>query len=344
MMFASPNRYGSRPGPWSTAVFVSLLVLLAVAPLTAQAKEPGRVAAQVDGQPLYAEEMNSADLYAARKQVYALEMAALRHQALEVLRAKRPGQFPAPRVRVSDKEVETFYQKANLRQRGSLADFKDSIREYITAQKTAQAEQEQFNQAVAQGLIQPRLAPPPPFLFRIKQVKGAASRGPQNARVVLVEFSDFQCPFCLRVQPTLTALLNNNPKTVRLEYRHMPLDNLHDEARRAAQATECAGEQGVFWAYHDQLYQSPRDLNDQKLMALAEKSGVKDRKAFSTCLNSGRYAKRVAEDEKAAASLGITGTPGFLVAREKGEWLEGVVLSGAMPLENFQEAVDDMAR
>ena len=128
-------------------------------------------------------------------------------------------------------------------------------------------------------------------------------------------------------------------------YRHLPLGQLHAFAQAAAEASECAGEQGRFWPYHDLVFENATSLNPKKLQQLAPQAGVRDRQRFRKCVASGRFRTRVAEDAKAATALGITGTPAFFIGRPVGKgMLEGDMLSGAQPLENFEVRVEQMLR
>jgi protein-disulfide isomerase len=150
--------------------------------------------------------------------------------------------------------------------------------------------------------------------------------------VTVIEFSDFHCPFCRAVQPTLNALLEKYPRQVRLEYRHLPLDNLHPQARRAAEASWCADRQGRFWAFHDRLYASGSDASAATLARLAKEAQL-DVAAFEQCLASGDAKAPVQRDVEEAQRHGIGGTPGFLV--------NGRLLSGNMPLDAFVEVIEE---
>jgi protein-disulfide isomerase len=161
---------------------------------------------------------------------------------------------------------------------------------------------------------------------------GTPARGAADAKVTIVEFSDFHCPFCKRVQPTLDQLLTKYPSQVRLVYKHMPLDNLHPQARRAAEASWCSQQQGKFWQYHDLLYEGGPDGSDATLSALAERAGI-DVTAFQQCLSAGKAAEAVQQHVAEGAKLGVSGTPGFFV--------NGRFLSGAVPLEAFVQVIEE---
>jgi protein-disulfide isomerase len=164
-------------------------------------------------------------------------------------------------------------------------------------------------------------------------LEGAPIRGAQEAPVTIVEFSDFHCPFCRSVQPTLTELLKRYEGKVRLVYKHLPLDSLHPQARRASQASWCAGTQGKFWEFHDAVYASgTSDAGDPAMAAVASQIGL-DAGAFATCLAGPQSAQVVDRDVQQGSALGLTGTPGFFI--------NGRELTGAQPLEAFVKVIDE---
>lgn len=164
--------------------------------------------------------------------------------------------------------------------------------------------------------------------------EGAASRGPENAPVTIVEFSEFQCPFCRRVVPTLREVEERYPGRVRLVFRHFPLAR-HREAPKAAEAAECARDQGRFWEMHDHLFANAERLKPADLKAHARAVGI-DGAAFDACLDSGRHAERWKRDLAEAESYGASGTPMFFV--------NGRLISGAQPFAVFAQVIDEELR
>lgn len=158
------------------------------------------------------------------------------------------------------------------------------------------------------------------------------SFGPDNAPITIVEFSDYQCPFCERWhQETFKALLDAYPDQIRFVYRDFPLYNLHPEAEPAAIAANCANEQGNFWDYHELLFSGAQDLGKNAYLAYADELGL-DTTAFAECINSQRYLDEVTSDYEYALSLGINSTPTFYV--------NGILLVGAQPLDIFKQLID----
>lgn len=160
------------------------------------------------------------------------------------------------------------------------------------------------------------------------------SRGPADAPVTIIEYTDFQCPYCSRVQPTLDAVKERYGDSVRFVFKNLPLA-MHDQAVFAAEAGLCAGEQDAFWPLHDWMFANARGINRESVLQQAGELGL-DVEALTACLDEGRYAEAVAEDTKEANSFGITGTPGFTV--------NGRILTGAQPLESFVTVIDDELR
>lgn len=165
-------------------------------------------------------------------------------------------------------------------------------------------------------------------------------RGAANARVTVIEYSDFECPFCKRFHPTMQQLVAEYPNDVRWVYRHFPLEQLHSQAPKEAEATECAGEQGKFWELADIVYEvtpSNDGLDLATLPDLARRAGVPDVPRFESCLESGVFADQVAEDLKDAETAGGMGTPYSVIIGPNGE---KEALSGAQPYASVKAAVE----
>ena len=174
-------------------------------------------------------------------------------------------------------------------------------------------------------------------------VADAPMLGRADAPVTLVEFSDYQCPFCQRFfATTLSALKKHYVDTgkVRYVFRDFPLDQMHPQARKAAEAAHCAGEQGKYWEMHEVLFQNQRTLAPPQLTVHARTVGV-DGSKFDECLSSGRHAARVERGLADGAAVGVQGTPTFVVGKTKpGDFVEGTPIRGAQPLEMFRRIID----
>lgn len=161
---------------------------------------------------------------------------------------------------------------------------------------------------------------------------GYPSRGPANAPVTLVEFADFQCPFCGGLYPTLKQVEKNYADRVRFVYRQFPLVNMHPHAQKAAEASLCAHDQGKFWEYHDSLFSRQHELEiaDLKQRAVTLKM---DTTAFNQCLESGRKATTIRQDQGDARKNGVTSTPTMFI--------NGRLLSGNRPYADIRAVIED---
>lgn len=159
---------------------------------------------------------------------------------------------------------------------------------------------------------------------------GQHLRGNKNAQVKLVEYSDFECPFCKRHHPTLKQILAEYGDTVSLEYKHFPL-NFHPNAQKAAEASECAAEQGKFWEFHDAVFEDQLALGIPQYKEWVAKAGLNTRQ-FNNCLDSGKYAAKVQSEYQEGQTKGVQGTPATFI--------NGQLVSGAQPYEAIKQAID----
>jgi protein-disulfide isomerase len=167
--------------------------------------------------------------------------------------------------------------------------------------------------------------------------------GRPDAPVTIVEFSDYQCPFCQRffaaTLPTLKTEYIDAGK-VRYVFRDYPIDKLHPLARKAAEAAHCAGDQGKYWEMHDMLFQNQNALAVAQLTDHARTLGLNVR-TFDECLSSGMHAARVARGVTDAATAGVQGTPGFVIGKTTaGDVIVGTPVRGARPVETFRQIID----
>ena len=207
--------------------------------------------------------------------------------------------------------------------------------------ETVKSQLGQLLRLVSQRPVQGRIAPSGPVRT---SVADAPTLGRADAPVTIVEFSDYQCPFCQRFfATTLPALKKDYIETgkVRYVFRDFPLE-IHPQARKAAEAAHCAGEQGKYWEMHDVLFQNQRALAPPQLADHARVVGL-DGATFDACLSSGRHAARVDRGLADGAAAGVQGTPGFVVGKTtSGDVVEGTPIRGAQPLETFRRIIDQM--
>lgn len=160
--------------------------------------------------------------------------------------------------------------------------------------------------------------------------------GPADARIVIIEYSDFQCPYCkMFMENTYVRLRQMYSDQVRFIYRDFPLDSIHPRARPAAEAAQCAHEQGKFWEYHDLLFANQQALETSDLKRYAQQLGL-NMDQFNTCVDTRKYQASVEADVQAGLRQNVTGTPTFFI--------NGQALVGAQPLEAFQAVIAQLTR
>jgi protein-disulfide isomerase len=167
--------------------------------------------------------------------------------------------------------------------------------------------------------------------------------GSADAPITIMEFSDYQCPFCRQhFTNTFAALKTVYIETgkVRYFFRDFPLDSIHPYARKAAEAAHCAGEQGKYWEMHDMMFTNQGALKSDNLRDFARTMQL-DLDTFNTCLDSGKYAKGVDTDMAAGSAAGVTGTPGFFIGKSKKDGtIEANAIKGAQPAAAFSQVID----
>jgi protein-disulfide isomerase len=226
-------------------------------------------------------------------------------------------------------EIAAWYQDNRSRTGGrSLEQIRPQIADYLRSER-----RKQVTQTLTQRLNQERKVTVNLEPYRVPfNNERAPAVGPANAPVTLVEFSDFQCPFCERFFPTLKQLQQHFGDKLRVVYRQFPLTNIHPNAFKAAEASLCADDQGQFWDMHDLLFQEQDRLAVRDLKVKASRLGLNQKK-FDACLDSGRHVEQVQEDLKEGTRIGVTGTPAIFI---NGIPLEG----GAVPYEVVAAAIE----
>jgi len=164
-------------------------------------------------------------------------------------------------------------------------------------------------------------------------------KGGKRAKVTLIEYSDFECPFCGRFAPTVKQVIDTYGDDVRVVYRHFPL-SFHPQAQPAAVASECAAEQGKFWEYHDGLFENQATLGSATFSRIAQNVGLNVGK-FESCLSSGKYDQAVQDDLASGTAAGVGGTPHSILLSEDGQTLP---ISGALPFDQVAAAIDSLLR
>ena len=313
--------------------------------------DPGAKVAEVDGQPItygdlsgdkevgpkvrQAEVKALTDLYDQRRSL----LDELISRRLLENEAKSKGKtleqwFQTDYVNTvpepTDDEAKAFFEehKAQIPPGQSFDDLKPRIKQAVKQQKLRDNMGKMLDGLKEKHHV--AVALEPPDLPRIEVEAKGPSRGPDKAPVTIVEFSDFQCPFCGREFPVIEKLMKEYDGKVRLVFRHFPLD-FHPFAEKAAEAGACAADQNKFWQLHDAMFSNQQKLAVDDLKNYAKSAGL-DSTKFDKCLDSGEKKPAVDADQKAGTDAGVNGTPAFFV--------NGVFINGAVPYEQFKQAID----
>jgi len=306
------------------------------------AMKAGQPVATVNGQAIYEEDLLPSiqgQLLPLRNQEFEIKRKALdaviEQKTLEAA-AKKKGltteqlliqEIDSKVPDSSDAEVEGYYLALKDRINRPLADVKTQLRESLKQAKIHQGREDYLKTLRADSNVVVLLSAP-----RIKvDYDPARVRGNPKAPVMIVEFSDYQCPYCHQVEPTIQKVLAKYGDKVSLAYRDFPLRQIHSQAEIAAEASRCALEQGKFWELHDQMF-TVEKLGKDDLIEYARNLKLDEAK-FGACLTSEKYKADIDKDLEAGRKAGVTGTPGFFV--------NGVAISGAQQQESFTRIIDD---
>jgi len=227
----------------------------------------------------------------------------------------------------TDAEIQKVYDENKEQMQGATLDkVKDQIVEYLSRRGLGERQ--------VAFIAELKKKYPTKIALRAPTVEVALgstpAKGKADAPVTIIEFSDYECAFCKKVEPTVQEVLKTYGDKVRFAYRNYPLP-FHAEARPAALAALCANEQGKFWAYHDKLI-AATDLTAANLQQIATATGL-DRKKFDACIKEAKLNAVIDQDLQAGEAAGVNGTPAFFI--------NGRMLDGAQPFEKFKEVIDE---
>jgi protein-disulfide isomerase len=232
---------------------------------------------------------------------------------------------------VTDGQIAAFYAQNQAQMQGRpLEQMSGAIRQFLenqqrsTAYDAMVADLRKAGPAVSVVIDAPR--------YQVSVAADDPSLGPPTAPVTLVEFSDFQCPFCARVMPTLKKVKEAYGDRVRIVWKDFPLTSIHPQAFKAAEAAQCARDQGKFWELHDALFTNQQALQPDDLKKHAAAVGL-DLAKFNACFDASKYGERVQQQMSAGTQLGVTSTPSIFI--------NGRLVSGAQPYEVFARIIDE---
>jgi protein-disulfide isomerase len=226
----------------------------------------------------------------------------------------------------SDAEMKAFYDEQSKKQQlPPYEQIKDQIAQYLGKNGQGEAQRAFVDKLKAEAKVETFLKAP-----RVQVAAEGPSKGANGAPITIVEFSDFQCPFCSKAEDTVDKVMKTYDGKVKLVFRDYPLP-FHPNAQKAAEAAHCAGDQGKYWEMHKVLFANQKALEPPALKGYAKELKL-DQAKFDKCLDSGEMAKKVDANKEAGAKVGVSGTPAFFV--------NGVMLSGAQPFEEFKTLID----
>lgn len=318
------------------------LALLACGPTHAALREdPGaRTIATLSGGAITEFDL---DRQIAAKPKLARQIYEIRRDALEAMILQRLVEGEASRRKVTpevlleaevqkkvapptEAELKRFFDERLAGSGYKFDEVHGQIVEHLQAERRKAALVAFLERLKAKAHVQILLPAP-----RVDVAGTGPSRGLPSAKITLIEFSDFECPFCQKQEDALRRLLAAYPTDLRLVFREFPLD-LHPDAMKAAQAALCADDQGKFWPMHDALFQGQSALGVDKLKSYARAVGL-DGPRFDSCLDSGKTKPRIDRDQQDGEEAGVEGTPAIFV--------NGRMLSGATSFEDLRQVIED---
>jgi protein-disulfide isomerase len=256
----------------------------------------------------------------------------LDRDALE-MEAKARGVAPdkiAPKLDAAlptEEDARAFYDANKDRIKQPYEEVAPKVRQYLATQRNQAATRSFYDELRAKYKISSTLAP-----YRVPVTATGPVRGQSTARVTIVEFGDFQCPYCKEAESSLRTVMARHPQDVRVVFRNLPLTQIHPNAQIAAEAAVCADRQGKFWEMHDAMYDDQSALSSEALKSTAARLGLQTDR-FSACLGDVSTTRSLDVDAKAAQELGLEGTPYFFI--------NGRPIDGDVPAEKLESVIAD---
>ncbi|HXO29371.1 MAG TPA: thioredoxin domain-containing protein [Thermoanaerobaculia bacterium] len=307
--------------------------------------DPGQVLARVNGKAITARDVHAEgsdqfdqlerEYLQRRHEIVEAELkkvvqdrlldaeAAAQHVSKDKLLAGiKPGE-------VTDADAEAFYEKnkARIPPQTSKESVMPQIKAYLAQNGQQDARDKYFKTLEAKYKVDYLLEP-----MRVDVAASGPAKGPAGAPVTIVEFSDFQCPFCSRITPTLEQVVSKYGNKVRLVFRQFPLP-MHPNAAKAAEAALCANEQGKFWEMHDAMFKDQAGLAVDGLKSKAAGIAGINAASFNSCLDSGKQTPAVQSDMKAGTKAGVNGTPAMFI--------NGRFVSGVVSADDLSKVIDE---
>jgi len=325
---------------------LALFLCLFVAPLCSGQAQPqtgtDTPVALVGNEPIYERDLMSVagpNLLDLRRQEYKVESDALnqciRKKLIEV-EAKKKGlsseellkqQVDSKITEPTDDEAKGYYLGVKNQNTLPFDQIKTQVKQLLKQAEIELAREKYADSLRDKAAVSILIQPPAVHV----NYDPARVTGDPDAPITIVEFADFQCPFCSRVEPLLKDVLSKYKGKAKLAYLDFPLAPIHSHAEAAAEASRCALAQGKYWEMHDAMFADQSKLDEASLVKTAERLGM-DQNSFESCLNSGKYKKLVQKDVEAGSEAGVNATPTFFV--------NGELIGGVQSDADFEKIID----
>jgi len=304
------------------------------------------LAAKVGEVEITNEELTSgieSELYELEQKIFDTKMNRLKSLIIEKLMAKDPNKknlsndeymekYIAKGAKVTDSDINAFVKEKKIPKEQVNAQIKERIRGYLMAEKKKEAVDAWLAKKTGKEGIEVFINKPRRPSFDVKIGK-APFMGNKDAKVTIVEFSDFQCPYCSKAADTVGQIKKKYGSEVKVVFKQYPLP-FHNQAKQAASAALCAWEQkpSYFWEMHDRMFADQTKLSKEELANTAKKIGVNE-KEFNDCFTSNKFMSMINSDMEQGKDLGVKSTPTFFI--------NGKLIQGAQPLEVFEEIIEE---
>lgn len=309
------------------------------------APAPG-IAASIGSEQILEKDLEAgieSDVYDAEMKVFEIKFAKLQAMLLEKFMNQDPNKkgltndeflnkYIAKDVKVSEADIEKFIKERQIPKDQLNPEIRERIKQYLEVEVKKVAVDKWIAEKTRKTPVEVYLKKPQRPVFDVN-IKDAPFKGSADAKVTIVEYSDFQCPFCSKASATVAEIEKKYGNKVKVVFKNFPLP-FHSQARVAAEAALCANEQGskLFWKMHDAMFADQSKLDKDNLLLTAKKIGVKEAD-FKTCLEATKYKAVIDTDMAEGQKLGIKSTPTFFI--------NGKLVSGAQPVEVFSEVIDE---
>lgn len=304
------------------------------------------VSASVGGEQILEKDLNAgieSDIYDAEMKVYEIKFGKLQAMLLEKFMNQDPNKkglsndeflnkYIAKNVVVSAADIEKFIKERQIPADQINPEIKERIKQYLEVDAKKLAVDKWISEKTKKSPVEVYIYKPSRPVFDVN-VLNAPFKGSADAKVTIVEYSDFQCPFCSKAADTVAQIEKKYGNKVKVVFKNYPLP-FHSQAKIAANAALCANDQGAkfFWKMHDAMFADQAKLDKDNLMASAKKIGLKEAD-FKSCLEADKHKAVIDADMAEGQKLGIKSTPTFFV--------NGKLVSGAQPIEVFSEVIDE---